>query len=295
MTEYGQHSETSHDRVVDDPLAYAVLTIWKYRFFSILIFSVITTIGLVHCVTRDRVYEVNAMLVRASADAESSGPTITSPFSSFVSVSQKGGAVDRGKEALLVLKSKSFSDGFLRERGLLPELFPDAVRGGEKVSIRQATAYWQSIFSITEDDEGLVKAGIVWRDRQQAYQWLLLVVQDINQYMRSKAIEQANENIEYLQREIEKTPVLEMRQVLYELMRAETKDAMLANTKEQFVFRYVDPPVVLDEGQYYGSTNKNIMVFFLLFSAVSAIFSPIILNEIHLIFLKIKKIKINSR
>ncbi|MFX8751199.1 hypothetical protein ABTM25_19435, partial [Acinetobacter baumannii] len=62
--------------------------------------------------------------------------------------------------------------------------------------------------------------------------------------MREKAIERSNRNLAYLNDQLSKTTVLELRTAIYGLIEVEIKKEMLANGNEDFAFRYVDPPVV---------------------------------------------------
>ena len=61
--------------------------------------------------------------------------------------------------------------------------------------------------------------------------------------MRSKALADANRNIEYLNKQIAATNVVEMQRVMYTLVENETKTLMLANARADYAFTVVDPAV----------------------------------------------------
>jgi uncharacterized protein involved in exopolysaccharide biosynthesis len=75
--------------------------------------------------------------------------------------------------------------------------------------------------------------------------------------MRSRALEESSRNIKYLNEQIERTDVVEMRRVMYSLIEAETKQLMLANGRAEFAFTLVDPAVA---PEIRSSPQRTLMV-----------------------------------
>ena len=65
--------------------------------------------------------------------------------------------------------------------------------------------------------------------------------------MKSQAISEAGKSISYLQGQIEKTRIAEMQQIFYQLIESQTKTVMLAEVRDEYVFRGGDPAVVQEE------------------------------------------------
>ena len=63
----------------------------------------------------------------------------------------------------------------------------------------------------------------------------------------AKDIEQAERSIAFLETEIEKTSLAEMRSNLFSMIQAQTETIMLANTSPEYIFKTVDPAVVPEE------------------------------------------------
>ena len=69
----------------------------------------------------------------------------------------------------------------------------------------------------------------------------------LNEYLRARAISRSTTNLEYLNKELSRSQVAEMRQTLFALIAKEQRAAMLANTQQEFAFRILDPAVEPDE------------------------------------------------
>ena len=156
-------------------------------------------------------------------------------------------------EDLETLRSRAFTKAFIKERNLLPVLFAsdwDSTRQKWKFadpadvpSLEDAYRFFDDdVRYISEDRKtGVLKLVIRWDDPVLAADWANEMVRKLNSYLRGRAISDANRNIEYLNKKIAATESLEIRGALYRLLEAETKAAMLANVREDFAFRVIDP------------------------------------------------------
>ena len=61
--------------------------------------------------------------------------------------------------------------------------------------------------------------------------------------MREKAIADSQKRVGYLEQELAKTTLQDMRAVLYNLLESEKQKAMLANVNEDFALEVIDPAV----------------------------------------------------
>lgn len=163
-------------------------------------------------------------------------------------------------ESIAVLKSDAFTVSFINEQGLLPVLFFkkwDAERGRwikekSKPTIGDALEYFdERIRAIAEDKKtGLVTLTISWRDNEQAAAWANLMVANVNEVIRQRAIREATEKIGYLDRQLQKTTQVELQEVLFRLSESQQKILMLAETQRDYAFRVIDPARVPEIDQY---------------------------------------------
>ena len=168
-----------------------------------------------------------------------------------------GGTGTETDEALAVLKSREFTESFISDRNLMPELFPskwNAATGQWNVPEAQrptlAKAYKlfdKTVRSIVQDKKtGLVTLQIDWRNRQKAADWANELVQRLNAEMRSRAIKRSEGSVEYLERELATTPTVATREAINRLIEAQVKQRMFANVSQEYVFRVVDRALPAD-------------------------------------------------
>jgi uncharacterized protein involved in exopolysaccharide biosynthesis len=101
--------------------------------------------------------------------------------------------------------------------------------------------------SVTEDAKtGLITLAIEWEDRELAARWVEELVRRANGEMRRRAIDESSRSLAFLDEQAQKTNVLEVQQAIYKLMESEMKTMTMANVREEYAFRVIDPPVVAD-------------------------------------------------
>lgn len=94
--------------------------------------------------------------------------------------------------------------------------------------------------SVSQDDEtGLVTVAVTYFSPEMSKQWVDWLVEDINQYMKERALKDANESIQYLEEQINETSVAEIRTVFSELIQEQHKTKMLAQVSDEYVFKTV--------------------------------------------------------
>ena len=77
-----------------------------------------------------------------------------------------------------------------------------------------------------------------------AKQWVDWLVEDLNKLMMEEDVLEARKSIEYLQKEAGNTSIMDLRMLFYAMIQGHIKTTMLANVREEYVFKTVDPPLV---------------------------------------------------
>ncbi len=168
-----------------------------------------------------------------------------------------GGSVEQN---IAVLKSREFIWGFVKDEKLMPILFEDDWDSEAKLWLAEdeedQPSLWDAWRLLIEDemlninldkDSGLVHLSVDWEDPELAASWVKKLVHRVNTYLREQAIQQSKRKLQYLNDELSKTKIAENRQALFELISTEQKQAMLANTQQDFAFRVIDPAVEPDK------------------------------------------------
>ena len=159
-------------------------------------------------------------------------------------------------ESIGVLKSHEFARQFIEDQGLLTVLLSDKwdVGAGKwkepdptrQPDIRDAVRVFQKqVLSVDEDKRtGLVTVGITWKSAATAASWANMIVDRLNEQMRSRALAESEANVAYLQKELGTTTVVAVQQAISRLLETELQRVMVARGEKQFSFLIVDPASV---------------------------------------------------
>ena len=102
-----------------------------------------------------------------------------------------------------------------------------------------------NIIGVTEDNEtGFVTVSIEHISPLIAYEWVTWLVDDLNREMMLEATAEAQQSIDYLTDQLEKTQVVALEQVFYTLIEEQMKTIMLASSRNEYLFKTIDPAIV---------------------------------------------------
>lgn len=169
-----------------------------------------------------------------------------------INIGSGGSSADK---AIAVLKSRAFTDAFIKDEQLLPVLFSDIWDHQKQMwlvedqkdapTLRKAYQIFDGIRTIEQDKKtGLITLTIEWQNPEEAARWANLLVERLNQHERRAAIAEAEKSLAYLKTQLGQTSILEMQQAIYRLIEAQTKNIMLANARDEYAFSVIDPAVV---------------------------------------------------
>lgn len=159
----------------------------------------------------------------------------------------------RKEESIATLSSDSLAREFVAAENMLPELFSDRWdrNGGRwQLGAKQPTLdeavrkFTKTVRFIREDHAtGLVTVAVEWYSPDLAARWANGLVSMVNERLRTEATRNADQSIEYLNKELAKTNVVEIRQAIYRVIEEQVNNAMLANVQREYAFRVIDPAV----------------------------------------------------
>ncbi len=100
---------------------------------------------------------------------------------------------------------------------------------------------------VSEDKKsGFITLSIQHQSPFIAKQWTELVIDEVNAFYRQKAKSESEKGVSFLNKEISKTGLSEIKQALAQLLQEETKNLTLIEANESYVFEYIDPPAVME-------------------------------------------------
>ena len=190
-------------------------------------------------------------------------------LASLAGINIGGGGNRKSEEALEYLRSRIFTSGFINRHALLPALFPkkwDARRGQWRdkkdiPTISEAVKKFSTnIRQIIEDRRtGIVTVAIIWSDPKMAADWANSLIADADAELRARAIAEQTRSIDYLEKEAQTTPDVDVRTTVYKVMESELKNAMIARTRDAYAFKIIDPAAVRDRKDR-DSPNRPLIV-----------------------------------
>jgi uncharacterized protein involved in exopolysaccharide biosynthesis len=158
------------------------------------------------------------------------------------------------QQVVASLQSRKFLRQYIDGKNLLPVLFEDiwdaenqswlVQTQEDEPTGQKAVDAFKNILSVDEDKKsGLIKLSISWKDPAIAAEWANDLVKQLNEQLQEKAITNYQKRIGYLEQELAKTTLQDMRAVLYSLLESQKQKAMLANVNEDFALEVIDPAV----------------------------------------------------
>ncbi|HEY1900567.1 MAG TPA: Wzz/FepE/Etk N-terminal domain-containing protein [Steroidobacteraceae bacterium] len=240
----------------------------RLRRWLIVIFTLAGAIG-AYAAAKLIPSEYEATVLLSPVASQTSGSlgelgSAVSQLSGFASLAGVGlGAAGGPKaEAIATLQSESLTEQYIRDANLLPVLFSskwDPIRKTWKVDKPTAIPtpwignqfFAHQVRKVTENSKtGLVDMTITWKDPRLAAQWANDLAKLTNNYLRKKAIDEAQRNIDYLNEQAEKATTVELQKAIYSLLESEIKNEMVARGNDEYALKIIDPAIAPERKSY---------------------------------------------
>lgn len=126
-------------------------------------------------------------------------------------------------------------------------------------------------FNVSEDQvNGFISLSIKHQSPYIAKQWAELMVHEVNEFYRQKDKLESEKAISYLNKQISKTNISEVKEAISNLLQEETKKLALIEANEFYVFEYIDPPAVME--LKYGPNRALICILISILGSILSIF-----------------------
>jgi uncharacterized protein involved in exopolysaccharide biosynthesis len=270
-------NDTQYDDEIDLRVLFGVL--WAGSRKIIAITAVFAFVSVIYALSVPNQYKATTLLAPAQFNSSDLSGALgqLGGLTSLVGVSIGGGESSEAQIAQEIMKSWSFIEGFIAENNIAVEVYAaqEWSRESNELQINDdlydtetktwlvennitgelgPPSSWElfSSFSqrleVSEDPKSkLVSVSLEYYSPQIAKQWLDKYVSAINAHMQQRQVEKITNNINYLQVQIEKTSIAEMREVFYTIIEEQTKNMMLAEASPDYVFVAVSPSMVPEQ------------------------------------------------
>jgi hypothetical protein len=234
--------------------------LWDYKLVIGSITFLAAVASVVIALVLTPVYRAEVLLAPAQEDRGSALSSIGNYFGGLASIAGIDLDANAGNldEAIAILGSRAFSEEFIMSEGLIKVFYRDMLDPStgdwessdpeEIPTLADAFRFFdENVRFISKDNlTELVTLAIEWEDREEAARWANLLVERVNKRLRERAIAEAETSIEYLNGELAKTSVVQLQQAIYRLIEAQIQTVMLANVREHYAFKIIDPAVPPD-------------------------------------------------
>ena len=248
--------------------------IWRGKWIIIATTFVFAVAAVFYALSLPNIYKSEALLAPAAEQKSAGLSGQLGGLAALAGVSLGGGAgVDKTALAIEVVKSREFLSRFIQQRINLQDLMaakswdlgsntvnydsgifdPQTQRWLREVnpprqaepSKQEAYKAFSEILTVSQDKATfMVKISIEHVSPYLAQNWLTMLIADLNLEMKSRDMAEAEKSITYLQQQISQTNLADLKAALFSLIEEQTKTLMLANVRDEYAFKTIDPAIV---------------------------------------------------
>ena len=259
--------------------AEIISVLWSRRWLVVAITGMAAIASVLFALSRPNIYEASAVL----SPSEQSGGGISGLMKQYGGLASLAGISipqsqdgSRAQLGIQLLKSRAFVGDFVERHEILPDLM--AVEAWDVNSrtisydrdvFDEKTGTWlrdvefpqtpepsrleaykefMKIMNVSEDARtGYVSLSVEHKSPEVAARWVALLIEDVNRIVKAQDVDEAKRSIEYLKRQAENTTLRDLQAVFFELIQSQTETVMLAEVRQEYVFKIIDPPFVPEE------------------------------------------------
>lgn len=262
-----------HDDEID--LRELFRGLWAGKWIIVGITTATTIIAVIVAVMLPNIYRAEALL--APNDQEGAGglSALASQYgglASLAGIKLGGGQADKTSLGLEVLKSRKLISEFVERHDIWIPLIAakgwDAQTGELEIdadvydantakwvrdakpprtaipSAQEAYEEFSDLLFVSQDKKtGFVTVAIEHYSPRIAKQWVDWLVDDLNSTVMRQDVDEAEQAIEYLNKQINSTSLSGLQAVFFTLIEEQTKTVMLAKASPEYMLRTIDPAI----------------------------------------------------
>ena len=309
MNEQDESGETTpYDDEIDLRELFRVLWAGKWLIGGITFAA--TVMAVIVAFMLPNIYRAEALLA-PNQDGSAGGLSALAAqyggLASLAGINLGSGSSDNTAVGLEILESRKFISEFIERHDILVPLMAakgwNAETGGLKIdsdiydvgaqkwvrevrpprktipSLQEAyEEFSEEVFSVSQDKKtGFVTLAVEHYSPTSAQQWVNWLVDDINSTIMKQDVEEAEQAIAYLNKQIEATSLAELRVVFFRLIEEQMKTVMLANVSDEYLLKTLDPAIAPEEKE---APNRALIVLLsAFFSGILAMFLVVVMGS----------------
>jgi uncharacterized protein involved in exopolysaccharide biosynthesis len=271
------NKEKIHDFIHDDTINMVeiVRQLWYKKITIIIITSIFAVISILYALSLPNIYRSSILLAPMEENSQSQLAGLAQQFGGLAGGLNIGSGTSlKTPLSLETLRSRKFIKNFVKKHDILIALMAieswsvssneityddkiyditnknwvlkikNKIIGSPPLDYMVHEKFIENLKIETDKDTGFVSISFDFYEPNLAQKWLSLLIDDLNEFSRTEEIKSSKISIQYLQEQLQKTNVLEIKNLFYQLIQEKIKDGMLAETTEDFIFKVIDPAIV---------------------------------------------------
>lgn len=190
------------------------------------------------------IYEAKAVIAPATKQNEPSGMSSIAmqfglPMPTTTSMS----------ELVNLLKSNVLRERLIKQYNLIPVFFSRGLpKKSENEQIWEGLRFLQKTLKVMPNQkENIIQVSMEFKNPRVAADTLSNTLTELTNYMSAEARRVADTNRKYLESQIDKTADPYIKAKIYSLIAQQIETSMMAEAKENFAFKIIDPPKAPDK------------------------------------------------
>jgi uncharacterized protein involved in exopolysaccharide biosynthesis len=250
---------------------------WDFLMRYIKDISLITVLfvvlSLIYASTAQTLYRAQILMVTADEESSSGGLSSLAQMDSLAGFNLPS-PKKSSNTYVAILKSRTFLEGFAKLEGVKQEIFSNkwnlensSWEGEVPSDFKTFHILKEDVISISENVKtNVFTFSVVWHDPLVASNWANILISRLNSELREKAIVDAEKRSAFLKEELSKTNVVGIQNVVSAMIQSQLQKKMMANVKEQYAFKVIDPANI---PQIKFSPNRTLIV---ILGSISGVF-----------------------
>ncbi len=266
-----------HDDEIDLRELFGVL--WVGKVWIVLITVIFAVSSVFYALSLPNQYKASVLIAPAKSDQGGLSGALTQfgGLASLAGVSIGAGESSESQIAQEIMKSWSFIENFISKNDITVEVFAAKgwskelgdvliddnlfdvqrdmwlIKDGDSGNLGPPKSWelferFSEILSVSEDKKtGFVTVSMEHYSPEIAKTWLDMYIGAINKHMQDRQVEKVTNNIAYLEAQIKKTSITEMREVFYTIIEEQTKNKMVAEASPEYAFLTIAPSMLPEQ------------------------------------------------
>lgn len=266
-----------------------IITLWNKKYLIISSTILTTLIAVIYAINLPNIYQSKAVLETNNLETSEKANTMggISGFSGIGGIAIPARNTTKSELGIAVVTSHSFFEGIYNKYDVLPQLMaaekwnpktniisydPKIYDEKNKSWVRKVTPPKQPKPSTQEahrrflnqmkisqrKDDALVLISYEHISADFAKEFLEIIISEVNSIFMEKEVQEGEISIQYLNEQVVKTELSELRSGLSELIQKEISAIMIAKANPDFLFTIVDAPITPERK---SSPQRPLIVF----------------------------------